>query len=131
MAVTYMLFLKRKKGLTKAQFRAHYESSHVALAKKHFGHLFQDYRRYYPEDTIDFRPGGQSSSVGDDGYDAISKVEFKDRADYEEYCRINALPHVRAELRPDGLLFVDVDNIRVSVCEEVRTWSAADVVKSA
>ncbi len=132
MVITYMLFLKRKKGMTKEQFRTHYETSHALLAKKFFGHLFLDYRRHYPEDTVQFTVDGQASSVSDDSaFDAISKVDFKDRATYEEFLRVGAQPHVRAELGPDELRFLDMEGVRVSICEEVRTWTSADLAKSA
>ena len=74
--VTYILLLKRKPGMTKAQFREHYETSHVALAKKYLGHLFQDYRRHYPEESVGLMANGEWGSIGDEGYDAITKVDF-------------------------------------------------------
>jgi hypothetical protein len=129
--VTYMLLLKRKKGMTKEQFRHHYETSHVAMAKKYLGHLFHDYRRHYPEENVGLMADGKWGSIGDDGYDAITKVDFKDRADFAEFQRLCQLPDIQKALSEDEERFLDRANSRMSVCEEVKTWTGADIRKSA
>lgn len=40
-------FLKRKPGITREQFRDHYENSHAVLGQKYFGHLMRGYTRNY------------------------------------------------------------------------------------
>jgi hypothetical protein len=52
-----MFLLKRKPYLTHAQFRAHFELSHSAMAQKYCGHLFSQYQRHYLETVMD---GGDS-----------------------------------------------------------------------
>jgi hypothetical protein len=125
-----MLLLKRKPGTTKEQFRQHYETSHVAMAKKYLGHLFLDYRRHYPESSIGLMTDGKWGEL-DDGYDAITKVDFKDRADYAEFERLCQLPDIQKALSEDEERFLDRARCRMSLCEEVRTWTAADIKKSA
>ena len=46
-----MWLLKRKAGISHAQFREHYENSHVRLAHKYIGHLMLDYKRNYKTET--------------------------------------------------------------------------------
>jgi hypothetical protein len=126
--VTFILMLKRKQGMTTAQFREHYETFHVALAKKYLGHLFVDYQRHYPELTLGFEADGKPFPIGDQQYDVITKVDFKDRADFEEFQRLCASPEIRKELAADGDKFVDRTRCHHSVTERVRTWTGADLV---
>ena len=127
--ITYILLLKRKKGMTRAEFRHHYETSHVMLAKKFLGHLFLDYRRHFPIDSI--KPSGEEAWFADEGFDAITKVDFKDQAAFDEFKRLCSLPHIKEALVEDEKRFLDREAVRVQVCEEVRTWTAADLAKSA
>lgn len=129
--IAMILLLKRKPGMTREQFRRHYETSHVMLAKKHLGHLFHDYRRHYVGDVIAMR--GEEvvvNGVEEGAYDVITKIVFKDQAALDEFWRIYAIPEVFAELRADEQAFLDMPTMRVNLCEEVRTWTAADLAKS-
>jgi len=129
--IAMILLLKRKPGMTREQFRQHYETSHVMLAKKHVGHLFHDYRRHYVGDVIAMR--GEEvvvNGVEEGAYDVITKIVFRDQAALDEFWRIYAIPEVFAELRADEQAFLDMPTMRVNICEEVRTWTAADLAKS-
>ena len=46
-----MWLLKRKAGISHAQFREHYENSHAKLAHKYIGHLMLEYKRNYKTET--------------------------------------------------------------------------------
>jgi hypothetical protein len=124
--VTFVLLLKRKRGLTKEQFRHHYETSHVALAKKHFGHLFIDYRRHYVQTGV-VNDGASLIDTPDAEYDAVTTVFLQDKAAVDEFQRIAALPDLSAILKADEERFLDRPAMRMMFCEEVRTWTAADL----
>lgn len=129
--IAMILLLKRKPGMTREQFRHHYETSHVMLAKKHVGHLFHDYRRHYVGDVIAMR--GEEvvvNAVEEGAYDVITKIVFKGQAAVDEFWRIYAIPEVFAELRADEQCFLDMPTMRVNICEEVKTWTAADLARS-
>lgn len=129
--IAMILLLKRKPGMTREQFRQHYETSHVMLAKKHVGHLFHDYRRHYVGDVIAMR--GEEvvvNGVEEGAYDVITKIVFRDQAALDEFWRIYAIPEVFAELRADEQAFLDMPTMRVNICEEVKTWTAADLARS-
>ena len=101
------------------------------LAKKHLGHLFHDYRRHYVGDVIAMR--GEEvvvNAVEEGAYDVITKIVFKDQAAVDEFWRIYAIPEVFAELRADEQCFLDMPTMRVNICEEVKTWTAADLARS-
>ena len=115
--------------MSKEEFRHYYEIGHAMMAKKYFGHLFMDYRRHYVNLTRGSRDPderGVLTTTREESYDAITKIDFKDQADLDEFDRIASLHEVSADLRRDEANFLDRDAIRVSICEEVRTWTALD-----
>jgi hypothetical protein len=124
--ITLVLLLKRKRGMSKEQFRHHYETSHVALAKKYFGHLFLDYRRHYVESGL-VDDGASLTDTSDAEYDAVTTVVLQDKAAVDEFLRIAALPDLYPILKADEERFLDRPAMRMMFCEEVRTWTAADL----
>ena len=124
--ITLVLLLKRKRGITKEQFKHHYETSHVALAKKYFGHLFLDYRRHYVESGL-VDDGASLTDTPDAEYDAVTTVVLQDKAAVDEFLRIAALPDLYPILKADEERFLDRPAMRMMFCEEVRTWTAADL----
>jgi hypothetical protein len=124
--ITLVLLLKRKRGMSKEQFRHHYETSHVALAKKYFGHLFIDYRRHYVESGL-VDDGASLTETQDGAYDAITNVVLQDKAAVDEFLRIAGLPELYPILKADEERFLDRPAMRMMFCEEVRTWTAADL----
>ncbi len=127
--ITLFEFLKRKPGMSKEAFREHYENSHVAIAKKYSGHLFLDYKRHYINVTGSGYPGGTMMDVMDaTNYDAIGQVTLKDEAALAELNRIAQIPEVKAAFEDDEELFVDKPKLVFYICDEVKTWVAADLV---
>ncbi len=63
----------------------------------------------------------------DAAYDAITNIVFRDRAALDEFMRICSLPDVNSILSADEERFLDRPAMLVSICEEVRTWTAADL----
>lgn len=114
--------LKRKPGISHAEFRTHYETSHAQLAKDHIGHLMSGYTRHYV-------PQAFGSIVGADGeisfgpvafdYDVIAHWEMPDEAAYAEIRRIMAQPHVHALFREDEKQFLDRGAIRMILPDTV------------
>jgi hypothetical protein len=97
------ILLKRKPGLTFAQFRAHYEGSHALLGERYFGHLFKAYRRnYIPTGT---RFSDQNSS--ENAYDCLTELVFLEPGGYQEMRRIASNPEVRRTLILDEERFLD------------------------
>ena len=129
--ITLVLLLKRKPGLTKEQFRHHYETVHVPLAKKHVGHLFLDYKRHYINSNIGIAPDGNGMVLKAEGeYDAITNIVFENQAAVDEFLRIAALPET-AVLAQDEANFLDRSKMSLNFCEAVRTWIAADIAPNA
>lgn len=126
--ITFVLMLKRKSGLTKEQFKEHYESSHVALAKKHVGHLFKDYLRNYINTTTFADASGYAFTESQNGaYDSITTMVFENEAAFAECFRILNQPEVKAAFQADEEKFMDRSKMCMNLCEGVRTWVTADL----
>jgi hypothetical protein len=108
MTVKVIWMLKRKPGITQAQFREHYERSHAAIARKYIGHLLLSYKRNYQTEAWG---GTASDSQGfrqrPFQYDCITELLVADETAYEEMGRIFAEPGAAAELYEDELEFLD------------------------
>jgi len=119
-----MVFLRRKKGITREQFIAHYENVHVKLFQKLFPPI-PDYRRNYPvyDDPLTFMgafdhaQGLEDSSLS---YDSITEVWFEDRKGFEELYRLLREPELAKIISTDEENFLDRDSMRVLVVEEHR-----------
>lgn len=97
------VLLKRKPGMSVEAFRRHYENGHALLGEKHFGHLFESYRRNYI-------PGGMRLSDGENGecaYGCPTELTFRDPEGYLELKRIARSPEVHAILKADEERFLD------------------------
>lgn len=105
-----MFLLKRKSHITHAQFRAHFERSHAAMAQKYCGHLFSQYQRHYT-DTV--WAGGDSrkpdSGFGPQpwGWDVLSVWTLPSEENYHEVIRIMESPAVKHLFETDEDRFID------------------------
>jgi hypothetical protein len=99
-----LILLKRKPGLTFAEFREHYENSHAKLGEKYFGHLFQSYCRNYIPSGM---PLGEEDQRVELAYDCITELIFRDDQAYLEFRRLAGDPEVRRVLIEDEELFLD------------------------
>lgn len=110
--VKIIYFLKRKNGTTHEQFRQHYESSHVLLAKKYIGHLLKDYIRNYPSFALlnpSEIPEGTEPQPYDIGYDCITEMYVENQEAIQEMTRIFNDPEINPILVEDELKFLERD----------------------
>jgi hypothetical protein len=120
MSIKILWMLKRKPGITPAQFREHYERSHAAIARKYIGHLLMRYTRNYQTEAwggTATDPAGFRLRPFD--YDCITELVVADEAAVEEMSRIFAAPAASAELIEDELKFLDRDATVMLRCDAV------------
>ena len=117
-----MWLLKRKAGISHAQFREHYEKSHVMLAHKYIGHLMVEYKRNYKTETWG---GGVPTEVGGGfgpcewDYDCVTEWVMPDEAAFDEINRIFADPVIGKIFHDDEENFLDRDSILLIKCDVV------------
>lgn len=118
--------LRRKPGITMAQFRAHYEASHARLAQNYFGDLMLSYKRNYK--TATWGGGVPTASSGADAkgagfgpidweYDCIVEWVMPDEAAFEQINRIFADPVIGREFNEDEEHFLDRGSVLLFKCD--------------
>lgn len=116
--------IRRKPGVTKAAFQAHYEEHHAPLALKFIGPFLIDYRRSYPQEAFSYSDAvDDAGPIADSGfgYDCITELWFADRANMDAMLAVLADPAVRDILAEDEERFLDRDTIVFIPCTESRT----------
>jgi uncharacterized protein (TIGR02118 family) len=111
--IKLVALLKRKPGMSREEFIAHYEMRHVPLAMQltAIGH---DYRRNYPH-TV--RSDGQEIDAAPE-YDAITEVWFHDQRAYEAFSASMKTPQIRKCIVADEEQFLDRASSRIFIVEE-------------
>ena len=116
--------IKRKPGLSHAEFRTHYESNHAPLALTFIGPFLTDYRRSYPTEAFSYAEavdadGGASESGF--GYDCITELWFENRDMMDRMLAVLAEPAVRDVLQEDEERFLDRTSVVFIPCEEIAS----------
>jgi hypothetical protein len=113
------VMLKRKPGISQAEFRQHYETSHIPLCSEVFDGLIVRFSRYFVKSAIPF-PGQWSereNSCDAPAYDALSFYTFRDAAAFTEYERRMADTGTSKRLREDEDKFLDREFCKFGFCE--------------
>lgn len=118
-----IIFIKKKPGMSREAFIAHYETSHAVIGKRLLGHLWTKYVRNYPLSLMEYQP--EANSI-DDSYDAVTEIWFKDQAAVEEMARIINLPENNRIILEDEEKFQDRLQTRLLMVEEVDNGTTLD-----
>ena len=119
-----MWLLRRKAGISHAQFKEHYERSHVVMAQKYIGHLLIEYKRNYKTETWG---GGVPTDTGggfgpiDWAYDCITEWVMKDESALDKINAIFAHPVIGKEFHDDEANFLDRDSVILIKCQVIDT----------
>lgn len=113
-----IIFIKKKKGMSREDFIHHYETSHAVIGKRLLGHLWEKYVRNYPLSLMEYQP--EDNSV-DDTYDAVTEIWFKDQAAVDEMARIINIPENNKIILEDEEKFQERLLTRLLMVEEVDT----------
>ena len=118
--VKLIFMLKRRSGMSPADFRRHYEQSHVPLTLRHVGHLLKGYRRNYPQSAL-FNPSGRQVHLrtSDIEYDAIAEMWLENESDLAEMNRIFNDPEINPLFTADEAEFLEREQTLMIVCEEL------------
>lgn len=109
--------LRRKPGITHAEFRDHYERSHSALGKQYLGHLMLGYRRKYnvrDEDAANSAdPMVRAFAAKAWDYDCIAEWDLRDEAALGEVFAILSDPVIGPIFHDDEEHFLDRNSVRL------------------
>lgn len=121
--IKLVFLLKRKPGMTRAEFIERYENGHARLGEKHVPNAVRYVRRYFQPIPELFT----GDSVEPD-HDVITELWFEDQQGYAEAMRHLALPEVVAEIIADEEELFDRPAHRVFLVDEHE--SAIGALKS-
>lgn len=104
MTVTVITLLKRREGMSVADFRAYYENSHRLIGEKVLAGYATRYERRFlsPTDGVD--------QLHD--FDVITEVDFPDEATRERWFAAISDPAILADIHEDEARLFDRSRIR-------------------
>ena len=114
--------LKKRAGMSRADFRAHYEGNHAPLILAQQGPNMLEYRRNY-------LTGEMINGAEDMPFDVISEFVYADRAAFDRAFARMMTPEAVREREEDEARLFDIPAIRVfmvETCESDCTSVAAD-----
>lgn len=105
--------IKRKPGMSRADFMAYYEASHAPLARKCFPQIVQ-YRRNF----IDLTGAIMAPGVADPDFDSVTQIWYRDRAAYDEMLSTHFMAGVQETIENDERNFLDQSMTRMLKVDE-------------
>ena len=127
--IKLIFMMVRSPGISKGEFRTHYETRHVKLAQRYIGHLLEQYVRNYPTFATlnpSNSPAGTQVAACEFEYDAITEMWLRDSAAVVELTRICNDPKINPILVEDELKFLDRAKTLMLVCEEIDSGVSAE-----
>lgn len=131
MVYSVLIFAFRKPGTTPAEFKAHYEGSHVPLVKSLAGpHFPISHTRTYLHRTEDGNATGNDNAkypasvlIGPQSefeYDAFAELKFADQAAFGAFFGLMQTPEVAEKIAADEEKFLDRPKMTAVVVGEVN-----------
>ncbi len=106
--------LKRRPGMTVAEFRTYYENNHRVIGEKYLtGHAVRYFRRF-----LDTAPNHRGDPNEEPEYDVILEIWYPDRATYDASREILSQPDIIKEIIEDEEKLFDRPSMRFYVVEE-------------
>lgn len=112
--IKIIIVMKKRKGISREDFKNHYENCHAVLGRKYLGHLFERYVRNYPSSKLDI------DDEGGETIDCVTEIWLKDAAALAQMQEIIAKPEIRAVFAADEKLFQDKAASRFLIVDEVE-----------
>ena len=110
-----MLLMKRRPGLSLAEFIERYETVHVPLAEKHARGLLRYERHYLHPSPTDL----YGTEVGEPEYDVLTELWYEDMAAFQKtYSGMTRHPERIADIVADEEKLFDRSRSRVAFVED-------------
>ena len=130
-----LILLKRKPGITREQFRDHYENSHSVLGQKYLGHLLLSYKRNYVTTVLAGgalkEDSGPSFMPTQGSYDCVTEWITQDEAAFDELMALFADPAISRIFFEDEEHFLDRDATVMIKCDcrDTGTGDGAETLR--
>ena len=110
--IKFVALLYRKPGMTREEFRRHYDTSHVPLVKGLMGDNLMHYIRNYTTDaSTEFDVGVPPE------FDCITEFHYKDMAAFKRAVAAIEDPKNAPAVRADEKRFLDVSRVQMAIVE--------------
>ena len=131
MPVTAIIYATRKQGVTPAEFKKHYEESHVPLVKSISGYLFpKSHTRFYVQRTHTGDPSdkpnkGYPATVLVGGqeafdYDAYAELVFEDMQAFQQFMGCVTQPEAAKKIAEDEEKFLERSKMIAALVDDVK-----------
>jgi EthD domain len=129
--------MKRKPGMTRAQFRDYYETHHAPMGDLSMANAKRYLRRYlHPFSEITWSESLQKAMVtlggedvlgkDDTAFDVITEIWFATQSDFEQAFLAMGTPEYlakMAQLPGNAINFMDLQKSRMFTLEDHESWS--------
>lgn len=119
-----IVLIKRKPGISREDFRAHYETHHADLALTVCRPFLLDYRRSYPTDSFSYFDTVETAATiaaPAFEYDCITEMWFENKSRMDAMFAALAEPEVRRMISEDEERFIDARSVVVLPVEETHS----------
>ena len=106
--------IKRKIGVSKAEFEEYYENNHRMIGEKYLRGYAHKYTRRYLHNLDD----GSGVEQDDPEYDVLLEAWYPDEATFRAFLKSISTPEITSEIITDEEKFMDRTNMRMYFIKE-------------
>jgi len=131
MPLTVIIYATRKQGMTPADFKQHYEESHVPLVKSIAGNHFpKSHTRFYVQRTHTGDPNDKTNEAypatvfvgGQEAfdYDAYAELVFEDMPALQQFMGCCMEPEAAKKIAADEEKFLERSKMTIGLVDDVK-----------
>lgn len=115
--IKIMCFLKRKPGMSRAEFKDYYETTHAPLIEKMLPH-YKTFTRNFFAPVQDYEPGHMDNKrVQELDFDVVTELTFETQEDYDKIVAGLSDPEIGAVITADEENIFDRSKMSVYIME--------------
>lgn len=116
-----LCFLKRRPGMSRAEFRTYYENNHAPLIEKLMP-FYSDYRRNFIAEVQDYETGHLDNKIEAElPFDVVTELTFDSRENYDKLVAALSDPKIGDIITKDEENFMDRSKMSVYIVDEFVT----------
>jgi hypothetical protein len=113
----WMVFIKRKKGMSREAFIDYYENHHAELCRRLLprSHIYR--RNYLVHNDPMFAPDGRGGAEAEMDFDVVTESVFGTREEAEALMNAFANPEIMKQIQADEANFVEPGHAKMYLVE--------------